>query len=37
MMDFSPVGLRDFINKDIEKPDISDDILESRHKNSLHR
>ncbi len=37
MMDFSPVGLRDFINKDIEKPDISDDILKSRHKNSLHR
>ncbi len=36
-MDFSQVGLKEFIKKEPEKPDINDRILEARHKKSLHK
>ena len=36
-MDFTPVSLNEFIEKEPEKPDISPEILKSRHSHSLHR
>ncbi len=37
MMDFSTVELSEFVNSAPVIPDISQTVLEGRHKNSLHR
>ena len=37
IMNFSRIGLKEFIENESERPEINREILEARHKNDVHR